>query len=369
MRKNKVYLLISTITIYFIMLCINLNVSNAQGQVELDPNSNPNEFPTKYCYYTKIERWSDKNDLQIHENDYYDSTYTRELYCTPAEHLFDTNYYTSISYDGSSYTIGSEYNGTDIYIVEVFELNMNNFSYSDFTVGEEREYDFPSPTTISLNISGSTMATSIATEAMKDYSPTTDSYTLKIQSKYQSETPDEESRDIYIYPYLEKDGTKIANIDLGTITLPVFYYSLNLTATGTGMPAGYFYSHTSILNSSDGISIVESTYGSAVGDLGRTENDSYSALQYSEFINPSSISMTYNSSDSNSYSNDFTLTEANGGISFVNTGNNVWKKVLTKQLESNVSIANGIFYNVVPFVLIAIVAVLGIVILKKNSIK
>lgn len=240
MRKKKIYLIIFMIIIFIAMLFINMIESNASEQVSFDPSSNEDDFPTTYYYYTKIERWYNNNDLVYRFSNCNISWLEREVYLT--ESLDGGSKYSlgSGSLDEQvslNNTSGYFSDGSDIYLVESFTLNASSFEYSSFTVGEERtDIQLPAPGTISLNISDS----NIVNTAMENYTPLTTSPTLNIQSQYQSNIPDEENRDIYIYPYLEIDGDKTASVDQGAIRLPVFSIYVDLTATGTRYACGIF---------------------------------------------------------------------------------------------------------------------------------
>lgn len=390
MKNKRVFYLMSIIIMFIMIICLATNVTNATEEVAFDPNSNSSDYPTTYYYYTQIERWTPYNDLVYTVPDYDISYLARTVYLAESGSL-DTPIYTILDeYSGSgggTYTldennignnISESYNGSTLYLVEKYEVVPSQFDYSSLTVGVTQEFDFPAPGTLSLNISGtSQMANSVKTTAMADYSvPSYSSRKLKVDSQFQSSAADEPLRDVYIYPYLELQDTststayKSSEISLGTVRLPVFYVKIDLTATGTGMPAGYFNIQESLGN--EKMEVVESTYGSAVGYVGKVQNDEYSYFSFANFTSSSSFNISYGSADgervdSSDYS--FYATESNGAVTYSNLGDNVWMMQVKHQFNSDVSISNGIFYNVLPFVIIAIVAVLGIAILKKNSIK
>lgn len=127
------------------------------------------------------------------------------------------------------------------------------------------------------------------------------------------------------------------------------------------MPAEYFDSYT---GSGDWITInldSESSYGRAIAEI-PCYDERLNSTSLSEILTIDNIPFEYGSTR-------FVTTRANGDIYNENLGDGVYRLVISHQLTSDVSISNGIFYNIIPFIIIFAVAILGIFILKKNSIK
>lgn len=383
MKNKKIYLFIFAIILGTIMLFANSTNVYASQDVDFESGTSN----TTFYVYTEIERWTPANDLVFEKHDDWSgSWYTKRVYLRDD---YDSNYNHSVEITSSMLDSNnkvslnginnSDFNvfdcGSTVYLVEEYDIsNLDDYaSYSDFTIDEEnRDYSLPCEDRLSLDIDDS----SIVNTSMSQYSPS--NHELYIQAKYQSSSVSESNRDIYIYPFLkDSSNSKVTSESQGTIQLPIFNIDVDsLSASGNAMHAGYFqfdwsnFGDSSFISSNNSSS-VSSSYGYLSGNL--IKKDNYSLLSYSDLSNISdSISVTYywssqyvatNSSSSTSFSANI------GSIGTDSSTTNAYKRTISGSISRDASAPNGVFYNVLPFAIAGIVAILGIVILKKNSIK
>ncbi len=385
MKNKKIYLFIFAIILGTIMLFANSTNVYASEKVYFDEYSSN----TKFYVYTAIERWTPANDLVFEKHDDWSgSWYTKRVYLRDD---YDSNYNHSVEITSSMLDSNnkvslnginnSDFNvfdcGSTVYLVEEYDIsNLDSYaSYSEFKIDSENtSYSLPCEDRLSLDIDDS----SIVNTSMSQYSSPSDSYRLYIQAKYQSSSADESNREIYIYPFLkDSSNSKVTSESQGTIQLPIFNIDVDsLSASGNAMHAGYFqfdwsnFGDSSFISSNNSSS-VSSSYGYLSGNL--IKKDNYSLLSYSDLSNISnSISVTYSWSDqyvATNTSSSISFSADIGSIGTDSSTTNAYKRTISGSISRDASAPNGVFYNALPFAIAGIVAILGIVILKKNSIK
>lgn len=392
MKNKKIYLFIVTMVLIAIMLFANSTNVYASNGVSFESGTSN----TTFYVYTAIERWTPANDLVFTKNDEWSgSWYTKSVYLRDTN---DSNYTNSVEItesmiDTDTHEVSlnginnSNFNiftyGSTVYLVEEYNISSltSEASYSNFTIDQENtDYSLPCEDRLSLGIDTSnSMERTIVNTSMSQYTSPNSSCQLYIQSKYQNSSITESNRDIYIYPFMKNSlSEKVTKLSQGTIKLPIFNVDVNsLSAYGNAMHAGGFQLDLSNFGDSTFISEhnsptgVSSSYGYYSGHI--IQNDNYSLLSYSDLNSLSnSVNATYswssqdvatNSSDSISFSADL------GSIGTDSTTTNSYKRTISGSISRETSAPNGVFYNVLPFVIAGIVAILGIVILKKNSVK
>ena len=384
MKNKKIYLFIVAIVLLAIMLfATSTNVYASNGVSFESGTSN-----TTFYVYTAIERWTPANDLVFTKNDNWsESWYTKRVYLSDTTDLSSTNSVeitesmldtdtNEVSLNGINHSNFNIFTcGSTVYLVEEYDISdlEDNASYSDFKIDNENtNYSLPCKDRLSLDIDDS----SIVNTSMSQYSPS--NHELYIQAKYQSSSVSESNRDIYIYPFLkDSSNSKVTSESQGTIQLPIFNIDVDsLSASGNAMHAGYFqfdwsnFGDSSFISSNNSSS-VSSSYGYLSGNL--IKKDNYSLLSYSDLSNISnSISVTYSWSDQNvatKTSSSISFSADIGSIGTDSSTTNAYKRTISGSISRDASAPNGVFYNVLPFAIAGIVAILGIVILKKNSIK
>ena len=365
---------------------------------------------------TNIDRWSPANDLQF---------YSTRCSSAVIEGVDVNGNDLSVNLDcGTEVSLGFEFDGSDSSwnnypykfksgsVVTVREtLDYSNESCGA-TLCQESEIGNFSETSLSLNIPDSEQYKDEMIEKTFD-NVSTDTYNVYMDRVYE----DEYSNYTVSYIYLNDGGTKGDTINLGTILLPIYKINYDLSAKGNFLPRGYWSIE---FDSSDtmpyALSDVEFNFDkTSETDVGGPRTDGtyidrgvnnngnyYSFLSYSMFdrIGVSKILDvkyigvdTVDNNVSSAYSTDYSLystefdrlSKTTGNVSAVrraynpnqNVGivkadssdDNTYVYTLNQDIENNVSVPNGIFYNIIPFILIIAVAGIGIVIIKKRSVE
>ena len=222
------------------------------------------------------------------------------------------------------------------------------------------------------------------------------------------------------------ESEKISTINSGTITLPTYSLFTDLNVSGNAIPSGNFainseantisdnsrkaVLYASTLKNGTNWSFVESTGLLKYNNIGSTtesviSNDNYALLNFNELKEfyegsvveylPTGEESTWRSVDRENYTNeDGTVTNMPGlDDDTTNTGNSYgtsdytqtksiyddltrigntganYSVTLTYNDKSNLPIPTGIIYEIIPYIIIAILSSIGIVIIKKNKIK
>ena len=220
-----------------------------------------------------------------------------------------------------------------------------------------------------------------------------------------------------------KENEKVFNITKGSMVLPTYSLFTDLSVSGNAIPSGNFVINASSTDISNGTrnavmyasslkngtnwsfvensKLVNSTIGSTNDEV--LSNTTYALLTFNEFKEfyqntiveyyPEGATTSFRSVDSmtsedgtvtNSPSLDDDVTSTGnsyGASSYTQTKDflNDLTKVgyygadyyltLTYNDKSNLPIPTGIFYDIIPYIIIALLSAIGIVVIKKNKIK
>lgn len=383
--KNKRIIFIFMFILAAAILFVNPEKVKASDSISTGSDSY-NQFEVT----TKIERWTPVNDLvYVKEDDWSTSWYTKTVFLrgtlrstgSEAEveiSSSDFEYNSSVggyavelgtSDPSSSYDFDFEY-GSTVYLVEKYDIsNITNEGHTFVVNDIDTSYSIPTNDYLDFTFNDSTVESS----SKYDYDPSS-SQQVYIEARFQSSTPSEEYRDKYLYPYLkDSNDSKTYTVSQGTINLPIFCVYVDFSASGNMMPAGYFRipDLPSVYWGSNNANI-SSGYGYANGYVIR--NDEYSLLRYNDVDYSSrTVEYVWNEYDvvatSGSSSSISKMVDVSRSSRSRSVTENIYDYRLSTTINEDSSAPNGVFYNILPYAVAGIIAVAGIVLLKKHSVK
>lgn len=373
MKNKKIYLILFAVALFAIMLFANTTDVHATVYGAED-----------FYIRTKIERWSDNNDLVFTKNDDWNGTwYTKTVYLTTNETGDPTD-----TTNGGTYVqiteerldnenkyylnINNFQNGSDVYLVEKYHITSTS-SMNAVLGGTGSSNTLPSNDSLdfSFDTSTGTIGETIKNNSMQNYYPD-GSYSIKAVLLYDSSDPSSEYRSTDIYlsmsDFSGDTSVKTDSESKGTINLPIYGLKAGLRASGNLVSAGYFGVEVDTGSNNDEYPNAGSGIGSTSGYV--EKNDNYSLRSYESITNYYSTPWYYwnsNAATSSGRENvqNIEISELTQDTDLTNT----YYRTIYGTYEDSQSISNGIFYNILPFAIAGLVAIAGIVILKKNSIK
>ena len=375
MKNKRIFLVFILSALFLFALAGTSKASNSI----YDGSGSYTNFEVK----TKIERWSPANDLVFVKNDSWSSEwYTKRVFLrgkydgSDVEYEINESSFEEISTYSNTYSraialkdMGPFTPGSDVYLVEKYNVSSIASNTSSLEAGLDGHVfdDIPSNDRLVFDIDDSY----IVSEAMTNY-PSSFDKKIYIDTRYQSGDPsDGLNRDLYLYVYMkDNSGSKTDEISKGTIELPIFRVDTYFTATGNTMPAGTFTMPSAMhapdwgTNDPD----ISSGYGRTIGRA--LYNSEYSLISYRDVQSLDDNSITYSWSSEEriaTSSNSISISPSLSGRE--NYDNHIYAYTLSGSATSDKSAPNGIFYNVVPFVVAGVIAVAGIIVFKRRSTK
>ena len=413
MKNKRIFMLMFIVGLFAIMLFINPNKVHAAA--------NDNVVNNTLEVTTKIERWTRSNDLIFIKNDDWggnstwytktvwlrgtsiDTSETIEVQIQESDFELDDSdgkYKCSLegwNYDNFAY-------GTDVYLVEKYDVsklkNQDNIVPGETTY---TNYYLPCQDRLQLSVNNNT----IKSNSTSGYNNPANSYQLYIKCVYHG-NPTEENRPRDIIVNMENSDEKVTTKSQGTINLPVYRLKIDsLTASGNMMPAGRFSIYGLLYGDGDYDTVDCLVYGTfgheATSSFGSANGYIYSASEYScfdynfittvEFDDPTDVVYFWKGTEGDidacgqnlnggSYSPYENIDEGYDGSYYYipvetsiselvqdSNGSNTYVRTISGSISNSTSAPNGIFYNILPFAIAGILAVSGIILLKKNSIK
>ena len=380
MKNKRIFMLMFIVGLFAVMMFMNPN------EVHAATTYNTN---FDFVKVTEIQRWTPENDLIYRkvENWGGDSTwYTKEVYLSnTATPDFSTNSWQlmEITDNGDTfYNEGSDYEGQTLYLIEKYTINLTSVGDS-LAVGETNIAGYiPTGDYLDFNFNNTTIKTNSTINYIKNES--SNSYQACVEKLFTSGTADTENRDTTVYAYVKNSSeAKVTSASRGSIVLPIFNLKVSMSASGNMVPAGHFAIHFARDDQYWGNDIDANTSTSSLGSASGyfLKKDYCSSLTYDYFSNPV-YDVYYRWSNNEpdiygkSYSNignwnQYELNSSEYTVSEIeeDTGNNTYYRTVSATLNWNKTAPNGIFYNILPFAIAGILAVAGIALLKKNSIK
>lgn len=383
MKNKRIFLVFILSALFLFALAGTSKASNSI-------NTGSESYST-FEFTTKIERWSQANDLVFVKNDSWSGDwYTKRVFLRGQYNGSDVEYEITANKLSSIDTYDGSYNhavalkdkgpdgdwlfdlGSDVYLVEQYDVSSlaNYYSNEHWTVGAtDSSHSLSSSDRLVLDVNDST----ITDTSFANYNPSSSDKTLYVEARYQSETPSSENRDLYLYVYMENNSEKTNEVDQGTINLPVYEVYVDFTAYGNCMPAGTFSAPSALSAPEWGSNnpTTSSNYGYYQGRA--LYNSNYSLITYRDIQSLDDDSITY------SWSSNEHVVATNGGSSYsvspdlsctdYDTYYNEYTFTLSGTISANRSAPNGVFYNIIPFVVAGVIAVAGIIVFKKRSTK
>ncbi|MBQ3408644.1 MAG: hypothetical protein IJH12_05535 [Clostridia bacterium] len=375
---KKRYLFILTFAIFAILMFLSTGEVKASTIFQGGDNQ-------VFYVRTKIERWSNNNDLVFIKNDNWGGSEANDWY---TKTVWLTSLETGDPENGASYQIqasalnnnrlilnnleGSPFSqGDTIYLVEKYVINTTSHNLR-YEVGETISNILPSADRLDFSFDYSSgIGQTIKNTSMQNYTPE-DSYSL-YTTAIATDTDVAADRDTNVWIYFGTATNKLQNKSKGTINLPVYAVKIDLTAQGNALKSGYISGCIgdirigkylderceSSVGSASGIVTYDYCFNDitnkAISDYTfyyywlEDGNDFYGAVCGGDCIEFDNLTMS--------------------SLSVDNIEPNTYTRTIAGTLERNQTVPTGIFYDILPFIIAGMVAIAGIILLKKNPIK
>lgn len=356
MKNKRIYLLLFAIALFALMLFANTTDVHASD--------------TNYVLNveTTINNWQEGNDLIFVkvDNDWEDVScdegrlqYTKTVYLQESGN--STTYPITETKKLSYYSFST---GSTVKLVERYE-----FTGSDNNMAVERSFGINSQDYItlgSLDNNGDLIADSKWSQKTgwkKTYSDTAFEYYegAEMGTLYAYYDSFYEGAYRYYFYFVGDNNSKTTTFDRGDINLMSFrvYTDFDLSGNLVGPDSYYWYISPSSTSSTDSFDETTDHIVVSAGQFNDIVNDNY-------YIYICGTPQVDNASTSFSYGSSW---GAANRSSVQTSGNDYMYVTLTQSGDFSVTPPNGVFYNILPFAVAGLVAIAGIVILKKNSIK
>ena len=265
--------------------------------------------------------------------------------------------------DSGSYTTYFQ-DGSTVYLLEIYEFDSDDFEYVT-----QSTYDFNIPNADYLKFDYTNDYLNAA--ALENY-PYSANAEFNPEVHYEglySSSDVTDGRDVYDYLYFTGTGSaKSRTIEKGTIVVPNFFASFNGSVYGNLVPYGSFsFEGTGASISSTNSDPTRISYSNLIAFANSTV--SYSASDDS-YLSANGEHSFYRSQSGKSWGYYTDLAEQSG-VSYntdsEGTPSYTYERSMT--VSENRDNPTGVFLNILPFVVAIVIAGVGVVLLKKNSIK
>lgn len=339
---------------------------------------------------TTIRNWSKDNYLNYNANTNSIPGVTKSVYLTDGYNttVDITNLgNVDLGADGNYSTIRDFHNGDDLEGLNNFSEGSTVYLYEKYDFSEKlNQTNYSSPLNYTENIAeislGSLTYDSyydiINANAMKNYnSNSIDSITAYMDVVYGTEDPSQNSSsNIVKYLYTQSGGEKTSELDLGEIIIPRFDIYMNLEAKGNLLGSGYFRADMQYWDELTGNVLgwsEEDEYWYKSDNTSKIYNRDYGFTTTESLANALYGFNYYYKEIGKDDGYDLNVSRTgwddNELRASYNSDYGTYKLYISGTIEEHRDVPNGIFYNILPYAIAIALASIGVIILKKHSVK
>ena len=357
MKKQKILLKLALISVIVIASML-LNPTKANANFE---NNNT------LVISTYVSNWSNFSELSVSGS----GSTSGEMTFTNNGDISVSIPYTKAFYLSDDDTFDGSDSEIDLSSSSTINSSVISESYSSFYLLEVYEFDISDgmaidadyltahigdTNTLSLNnISNE----NVISRSMADYE--SGSLTVYLESVYSS-SEYETGRSYINYIYLSEGSNKTTELSRGSIVMPKFEFAFSGSATGNLLPYGTFEGSNSLASAKSG-------------------KGSYVECTESAFIDFANADIQYVGSDDNFIGSDgnheyrsevrygANLSSDSDLSNYYDSSSQVYRISRSMTVSNNRENPTGVFFDVLPFVVAIVMAGVGVVLLKKNSIE
>lgn len=363
--KNKRFLVKTLVVSFVVMMAMILKPTKVNATFD------SSDVNTRLILKTTINNYSNLGDLCYEVNvpssgtlaftaqngdGSVDVNYTKTIYLSSDSTFSETSSNNKELDESSEFTMTDSTfdNGETVYLYEVYDFAISNglaINADAFTA------TFSDGDYLYLDISN----TYVRNNAMSEYSYNATNKcrpTMYLEGIYDNGVIASRDGNFYNSICYSDGDSKTTVLDKGTINMPRFFWRFNGTASGNLLPSGKFY----------------------VGSNEATANNdgTWYETRYSDFVSFANSTIRYEGTDNNYIDEDgehtYTETQAGASIddnssleSYLDNGDYKVSRSMTVTL--NKDNPTGVFFDVMPFMVAIVIAGVGVVLLKKNSVK